>query len=741
MSVPAILAPLLLLWIAAVALGWGDVLLRRLAPAIGGLQRFCIAILLGLGLLGYGLLALGWLGWTRPIAYCALMVLSLPAVWMRVPFNWYQTLRQLPATYKTVRSQLTRFDFYLLVPLLVFFAAHFLLAFSPLIGWDAATHHYVVPKLYLQAGRVVPTPEILFGNYPGLAQNLYAWAFALQGEALAGLMSWLWAVLLATLLYSFGRTLHSRTAGLVAAIAFFTCPTIYWIATTGYIDLLVAAYVAAGVVAYCHFLTSGHRGVPVLAAIALGLALGTKHLGWVYLFAVLAGRLWVQLAGGFERPTWRRAVGEVAGVIGIALLLGLPWYLRSYLNSGNPLDPFLPGLFDPNYVPTHEISVRSWSVPTWKRGPWRVITFPWRITTDFQFINGWVNALSPIYLALLPMALFLKDARFRQPIGFLLVPFLTYMWISLILIPTNTRYGLPMLIMASWLVGIVVAQLALRPLWRQKLLPIALGIPIIAMGLLLAWRVKVALPAVLGLVPREELVQTYPGIKALEWANEHLPDDSLIVSTDRRTYFLDHPFVCASPGGESHLAPPWTYANANEVLDGWRKLGATHLIVNSRHEWMPAGYYLYELLHRVEEDGLVIQTAEDAAEWSRGYLTPEQAWVYAEISKVELLPDADGKGNPAAVVRPEWIKPVIFGDRIPQMQGHLEALKPLLELLYEHEGVGVYKIRWDLADAGVKPDITKNLRYLMQGIPIPEETVAKGRARYESLKPRLIQPK
>ncbi|HYE77668.1 MAG TPA: hypothetical protein VEI97_06755, partial [bacterium] len=195
MSALGALAPLLLVWFTVVALGWGDACLRRLAPAVGGLQRFCIAILLGLGLLGYGLLAFGWIAWNTPIAYGSLLVLSLPALWSPRPRQWVATLKGLPATYRTVRSDLTRFDLILLLALVLLMAAHFLVAFSPLIGWDAATHHYAVPKLHLQAGRIGPTPEILFGNYPALAHNLFTWAFALQGEQLAGLFCWLWLAL------------------------------------------------------------------------------------------------------------------------------------------------------------------------------------------------------------------------------------------------------------------------------------------------------------------------------------------------------------------------------------------------------------------------------------------------------------------------------------------------------------------------------------------------------------------
>ncbi|HYE78043.1 MAG TPA: hypothetical protein VEI97_08660, partial [bacterium] len=418
-----------------------------------------------------------------------------------------------------------------------------------------------------------------------------------------------------------------------------------------------------------------------------------------------------------------------------------PWYVRSYLNSGNPIDPFLPALFDPDYVPSHEISVRSWSQPTWHRGPWKILLFFWRFTVDLELIHGWMNALSPVFLALLPLPLWLKDARFHRPVGFFLVPLLAYLLVAFVLIPGNTRYALPMFVCGAWLVGMVAAQLALRPLWRQRLLPVVLGLPLLTMGLIMLWKVKGVLPVIVGLKTREAVLETYPGYEALRWANENLPPDSLVLTTDRRVYFLDHPYITASPGAESHHSPPWTYASAEELLEGWRERGITHLIVNVRKDWMPAGWYLYELMLRAERDGLVVQTAADAAEWSRGYLTPEEAWKYAEISKVELLPNADGRGNPAAVVRPEWIARVIGGDRLMQMQGHLEALQPLLELLHADEGIVVYKVRWDRYQAGVRPDTSKNLRYLLQGIPMPPEVIAGGNAEYEWLKPYLVPQK
>ncbi|MEO7994619.1 MAG: glycosyltransferase family 39 protein, partial [bacterium] len=301
---------LTLAWFTLVALGLGDTLQQRLDPTIHGLQRVVSAILLGIGMLGALVWVVGWIAWTPAVAWGLLTLLTIPLFFNQRLRRYRAKLPILRERFRYWWDQLTRLDRVLLLAIGVLFGLHLVLAWNPLIGWDASSDHYVIPKLYLQAGHVVQTPQISFGNYPGLIHNVFAWAFALGGLPLAGLFNWLFAALLAVLLYSFGRTLHSRTAGFIATLAFFVSPTIYWLTTTGYLDLIHALFLVALLVQWQHYVRENRPGMPILAGIFAGLALGTKHLAVIHLVCLFAGRLWVAWREGEGRP-WKRVFQEL----------------------------------------------------------------------------------------------------------------------------------------------------------------------------------------------------------------------------------------------------------------------------------------------------------------------------------------------------------------------------------------------------------------------------------------------
>lgn len=739
-----LLALLLLFWFALVALAWGDLLLRRCDPGIRGLQRFVLSQLLGLGLLGLLVFAIGWIGWTPLVAYGLLLLLTVPAL-ARERWRTYRSkIPVLRERFRYWQGQLTRLDRALLVSLAVIFGSFFVLAFSPLLGWDATTHHYVLPKRYLEAGRIVPVPEIIFGNYPALIHNLYAWCFALLGYQLAGLLNWYAALLLAILLYSFGRTLHSRTAGLIAALAYFTAPILYWLATAGYIDLFLALYVGGALVAWFYPPREGETPASraLVPGLLMGLALGTKHLALLYLGALVAARL---LTGQLKRPVWR----EACVACGIALLVASPWYIRSWIQSGNPIDPFLPGLFDPSYVPTNPISIRTWSQPTWDRGLWMLITWPWRLFTDFRLIDGWYRAWSPLLLALLPLPLLLRELRWRTPVGFLGWFLIVYGAIAFLLAPGNTRYALAAMLPLSWLTGMVGGELFLRPFWRLIAAPVLLGLPVLVMGGLLGKQLMENLPVYLDPGRTSAFIEeNRPGYIVFEWANEHLPSDAKVLLIDPRAYFLERDLLVANPGNESHLAPPWTLNDTGDYLERLKPLGVTHIMLNDDPMIRPEGYYLYHLYWHAEREGITIQTPQQAVAWSgtyrtsagerRPYMDLAEARRYMRISRVDILPDADGHGNPGAVVRAEWIRNVIGGFRTPLMQGHLAAMQPILDPVYDAGNMRIWRIAWERYDAGVALDADKALRWLWQGLPPPPGLLEEAARKEAALAGRIV---
>ena len=65
-------------------------------------------------------------------------------------------------------------------------------AFAPPVKYDALTYHLALPRIYLEQGRLVFTPDNPYWGHPQIVEMLYTWAMALGRTSTAAVLSW-WA--------------------------------------------------------------------------------------------------------------------------------------------------------------------------------------------------------------------------------------------------------------------------------------------------------------------------------------------------------------------------------------------------------------------------------------------------------------------------------------------------------------------------------------------------------------------
>ncbi len=221
----------------------------------------------------------------------------------------------------------------------------------PAFEYDALTYHLHFPAQWLNAGRIflIETP---FGDaapeyVPANGSLWFAWLlapwrdgpwpaarFAFAGvDALAKFGQLPFAALLAASIASLAETLTERKGAAVrpAALALLVSWVVWQSATPG-VDLIFGACVVSSLAFGARWALAGSRGSAVLCGVSLGLALGTKFVGLVYLPVVLGALVaW----NGLRRPR----AADVAGFVIAAFALGAPWYLRNWIVAGNPLFP------------------------------------------------------------------------------------------------------------------------------------------------------------------------------------------------------------------------------------------------------------------------------------------------------------------------------------------------------------------------------------------------------------------
>jgi 4-amino-4-deoxy-L-arabinose transferase-like glycosyltransferase len=206
-------------------------------------------------------------------------------------------------------------------------------ALAPETEYDAVWYHLGLPQAWLEAGSVVATPDHYPSLYPMGTELLYAYGLALGDPVVAKLVHLAIGLLLAAATYELGRHAHSPAAGLAAVAILAAAPTVLWEATTAYVDLATALFLTLAL-RWTMVARRDARAAPlVVSAATAGLALWTKHIGLFGLAAVAALYL---LPDG--RPPARR-LRAAAAFGATALAIAAPWYLRSLIESGNPLFP------------------------------------------------------------------------------------------------------------------------------------------------------------------------------------------------------------------------------------------------------------------------------------------------------------------------------------------------------------------------------------------------------------------
>lgn len=319
-------ALLLLFLILAIAAAIG----RRVLVLTGAIpptraERWVYSIGLGLGAIAYLVLAIGLLGYLRTLPVVIACCILAALCWR----GFAVSLRDLPPARLPGRpSPWAIVTGCILIALTIIAAID---AFVPPAAheWDALSYHLAAPKVYLQHQRIVFLPTDHHSNFPFLIQMLFTLGLMLNGYALADLLHLTTAALTVILLLVVGARRSGPVAGRIAALAFATSPIVVWEAGAAYIDLGFTFYTFLAVAALLDYRDARQPAWAALAGIAMGLALGVKAIALAPCF--LAGLL---LAA--ERTPLKHLMRYALA----ALIVGCPFYVKSWVQTGNPVYPF-----------------------------------------------------------------------------------------------------------------------------------------------------------------------------------------------------------------------------------------------------------------------------------------------------------------------------------------------------------------------------------------------------------------
>ncbi len=228
-------------------------------------------------------------------------------------------------------------------------------ALAPPTGKDAMVYRLAVPKAYVAAGGIVDVGTNVMG-FLGLGAEMHGvWAMLLGNlanarvaESAFGAMVFLWLPVLWLAVYGFARELQLRRDwALVATVFVAAIPSMYQVATSGYVDHSLALFIVLAVQAAGKWWVTQSRQSLVYLAIALGGALAIKFIALFAFFPLFIVVLFkAREMQDLDKKQPMTILLHGCGALLLAGLLASPWYLRTWARTGSPVYPFYAHLWN-----------------------------------------------------------------------------------------------------------------------------------------------------------------------------------------------------------------------------------------------------------------------------------------------------------------------------------------------------------------------------------------------------------
>ena len=512
------------------------------------IERFVIGTPLGLAIIAYVVFFMGLAGWIKTIHFIILLIIiSILSFKQSCSFieEAFRNLWGFRATWK---------DFSLLKKM-VFSAGALALAlamfqaFTPPWDYDGLAYHLQGPRLFLDAGKIIPITENWFTFYPFTWEMLYMLGIGLGSDIFARLIHFTTLILFLLATYAFGRRFLPLPGGWVAAAILLGIPILLLWGNAAYTDIAWALFQFLAIGIFLVWLKDQNPKLLIVSGVMQGLALGSKYLAFYGAGILLVFVIWFSYRGDSDWPGWKKFSYNVLAFGLAAFVTALPWYLKNLVWTGNPLFPlyFHQDLIDPVQLSIWMDYVNSFGTgKNW----YDYLLLPINIYLQhekFGTFMGSMEMASPIFLFVFayPWLRRSMESEFRKTLDVLAlisgVQFIAWAFGS-----QQTRFLLPIFpgfsILASGVLLVLSVRLKKNNLGKSIQSGLTFGMILVTlifmgiyMGLTQPGRVLFGLESKQEFLDR--ILRDYPGIR---YVNETLPETAKVMFLwDGRGYYCD----------------------------------------------------------------------------------------------------------------------------------------------------------------------------------------------------------
>lgn len=342
-----------------------------------------LALALGIGIFSYTLFALGILGlYNSPVFICMLLIFFIFLVVLSSKYGLVKKSRSIVIYIFTCKSNLLKGLIFLLA---VLGMVNFIIALSPERGFDALWYHLMIPKLYIQNNGIfyIPGSLLYYSPMPKLLDLLYVIPIGLHLDFLTRLINIAFGVLTLFVTYYFAKIFVRRNLAIFAPVILFSNIVFSWQITTAYIDIGRTFFEILSIFTLFLWMQNKKQSFFIESALCMGLAIATKPISFISLFATL----FFISCYGFRKEESRKLFKQIVVFFFTALAVPLPWLMFAFVNTGSPFYPF--------FTKTYEIN------------PSVSLLNPLSFVSEIlKIFTASPDPISPIFLIVLPLLVF-----------------------------------------------------------------------------------------------------------------------------------------------------------------------------------------------------------------------------------------------------------------------------------------------------------------------------------------------
>jgi hypothetical protein len=466
-------------------------------------------------------------------------------------------------------------------------------ALAPPTAKDTLQYHIALPKAFIEAHRLMPVGDSIAAYFPLGAELNGMWAMLLGrvmservGEAAFGATAFAWLPLLLAFVAGWAAERANAAWAMTAAALVATVPVIYDVASSGYVDLALALYLALAVRAAARWCVGSAWTELPMFALALGFALGVKVTA---MFPVLLLGLVVLL--GARRAGHRLPVTALA--IAAAAMVGAPWYVRTWRLTGSPFFPYFLDIWPGDasgWDATRSVMIRVFnSAYGGDKSVLGYLVLPVRLSLMGQrdIPALYENVLGVAFLIAIPLLVWALWCRRLGAEAGVVTGVAATLFVWWAASAQVLRYLIPVVPLAAVVAvraAVAVAGGARAARWLRATLLVPAGASLLV-GL--TWFLSEApMMTVLGAEPRDTYLSRrldhYPYYRLID---AQLPRDARVwlIGVRRDTYYLERPYVGDYLFEDYTLRRHLEQGYRAEDLRRWaREAGITHVFV--RHD-------------------------------------------------------------------------------------------------------------------------------------------------------------